>query len=74
MTISRSILRIRNVSDESHRENQNTRFVLSIPPPTPTLTPRKSCSSLDNVEDYGTAIQVTDDNIIGAEKIDLSAR
>jgi hypothetical protein len=34
MIISRSVLRkIRNVSDESCRKNQNTHFVFNIPPP-----------------------------------------
>jgi hypothetical protein len=53
MIISRSILlRMRNVSDRSCTENQNSDFF------------RKSCRLWDNVEKYGTARQATDDNII----------
>ena len=34
MIISRTVLlRLKNVSDESFRENQNTRFMFSDPPP-----------------------------------------
>jgi len=55
--ISRSvILRMRNVSDQSRRENQNTRFI-SI-----TFFFRKSCSLRDNVEKYCRAGQATGDN------------
>jgi hypothetical protein len=58
MIISRWILlRMRNVSDKSCRENQNTRFML-----------KKFFEKLfllwDNVKKYGTARQAKDDNII----------
>jgi hypothetical protein len=58
MIVSRSILlRMKNISDKSCRENQNTHFI-SI-----TFS-RKSCRLWDNVEKYGTARQATDDNTI----------
>jgi len=58
---SRSLpLTVRNVSDDSCRGNQNTRFVLS------NFFFRKSCSLWDNVENYCTAGQATDDNMAGA--------
>jgi hypothetical protein len=58
LTISRSVLlRMRNVSDKSCRENQNTHFVFS------KFFPRKSCRLWDNVEKYYRAGQVTDGNI-----------
>jgi hypothetical protein len=58
MIISREILLImRNVSDKSYRENQNTHFMFV------NFFP-KSCRLWDNVEKYGTARQATDDNII----------
>jgi hypothetical protein len=58
MIISRWILlRMRNVSDKSCRETQNTHFTFSN-------FFRKSCRLLDNVEKYGTARQATDGNII----------
>jgi len=57
MVISRSVLlRLRNVSDKSCRENQNSHFVFNPPP-------RKSLRLRDNVVKYGTAGQTTDDNI-----------
>jgi hypothetical protein len=60
MIISRWILlRIRNVSDKSCRENQNTHFMFNNFFPS-----RKSCRLWDNVGKYGTARQDTDDNII----------
>jgi hypothetical protein len=52
-----NLLRMRDVTDKSCRENQNT-FLCSI-----TFS-RKSCRLWDNVEKYGTARQATDDNII----------
>jgi hypothetical protein len=58
MTVSRWILlRMRNVSDKSCRENEITRFALSN-------FFRKSCRLLDNVEKYGAARQATGDNTI----------
>jgi hypothetical protein len=51
------LLRMRNVSDKSYRENQNTHFMFN-------KFSRKSCRLWDNVEKYGTARQATDDNII----------
>ena len=54
--ISRRILLImRNVSDKSCRENQNTHFVFN------NFPFRKSCSLWDNVEKCGRAGQATDD-------------
>jgi hypothetical protein len=59
--ISRSILlRMRNVSDKSCRENQNTRFLFS------NLFFLKSCHLWDNVEKYCRAGQATDDNMAHA--------
>jgi hypothetical protein len=59
MTIYRWILlRMRNVSDKSCRENQNTHFMFNNVFP-------KILPLWDNVEKYGTARQATDDNIIG---------
>jgi hypothetical protein len=59
MIISRWILlRMRNVSDKSCRENQNTHFMFN------NLFPRKPCRLWDNVEKYGRVRQATDDNII----------
>jgi hypothetical protein len=61
MIISRSVLRrMRNVSDKSCRENQNTHFMFNN-----FFFFRKSCRLWDNVETYGKSGQVTDDNIIG---------
>jgi hypothetical protein len=58
MVISRWILlRMRNVSDKSCRQNQNTHFMFRD-------FSRKSCRLWDNVEKYGTAGQATDGNII----------
>jgi hypothetical protein len=58
MAISRWILlRMRNVSDKSCTQNQNTHFMFNN-------FFRKSCRLWDNVEKYGTARQATDDNII----------
>jgi len=55
MIISRSVLRrMRNVSDKSCRENQNT-LLYSVPF-------FKSCLLWDNVEKYCRAGQATDDN------------
>jgi hypothetical protein len=56
--ISRWIFpRMRNISDKSCRENQNTHFMFNH-------FSRKSCRLWDNVEKYGRARQTTDDNII----------
>jgi hypothetical protein len=51
------LLRIRNLSDKSCRENQNTHFVFS------DFFFRKSCRLWDNVEEYGRAGQATDDGM-----------
>jgi hypothetical protein len=53
-----TLLRIRNVSDKLCREKPYTRFTIN------KVFPRKLCPLRDNVEKYGTARQVTDDNII----------
>jgi len=56
--ISRSfLLSIRNVSDKSCRENQNTKFIFN------NFFFRKSCPLWDNTEKYITAGQATDDNM-----------
>jgi len=52
---------MRNVSDKSCRENQNTHFMFNTPP-----LPEKSCRLLDNVEKYCRAGQATDDNVAHA--------
>jgi hypothetical protein len=57
--MSRSVLRMKNVSAKSCRENQNTHFVFSN-----FFFFQKSCRLWDNVEKYCTARQVTDDKII----------
>jgi hypothetical protein len=49
------------VSDKSCRENRNTHFVFSFPPPPP-----KSRCLWDNVEKYCTMGQATDDNMAQA--------
>ena len=51
------LLRIRNVSDKSCTENQNTNVMYN------NLFFRKSCSSWDNVEKCGRVWQATDDSI-----------
>jgi len=51
---------MRNISDESCRENQNTNFIFNI------FSPRKSCHLYDNVEKYCTVGQATDDNMAHA--------
>ena len=59
MIISRSILiRIRNVSDKSCKENQNTQLTFN------NFFFRKSFALWDNVEKYGTAGKATDDSVI----------
>jgi hypothetical protein len=59
MIISRRILlKIRNASDESRKQNQNSHFMYN------NFFPWKSCRLWHNVEKYGTARQATDDNII----------
>jgi len=58
LIISRSfLLSIRNVSDKSCRENQNTKFIFN------NFFFRKSCPLWDNTEKYITAGQATDDNM-----------
>ena len=60
LIISRSVLlRMRNVSDKSCRENQNTHFVFSN-------FFQKSCLLGDNVEKYSRVGQGTDDNMAHA--------
>jgi hypothetical protein len=54
------LLRMRNVSDQSCRENQNTHSMLS------KLFSRKSCRLWDNVEKYGRAGLATDGNMAHA--------
>jgi len=49
---------MRNVSDRSCRENQNTHFMLND-----FFFSRKSCLLLNNLEKYCTARQDTDDNM-----------
>ena len=71
--ISRSvILRMRNVSDESCTENQNTHFVFNNlhPPPTPPpkiLPIMRYCEKM-----CGANRQATDDNIMLLRKMSLS--
>jgi len=60
MTISR--YGMRNVSDKSCRENQNTHFCSN-------LFSAKSCRLRDNVEKYCRARQATDDNKIRRMRI-----
>ena len=58
MIITRSIIpKIRNVSDKSCRENQNT-VLCSV------TFPRMSCLLRGTVEEYRTARQATEDNIM----------
>jgi hypothetical protein len=58
---SRSVLRrIRNVSDESCRENQNTHFVCS------TFFPPEICAVGNNVGKYSRAGQATDGDMAHA--------
>ena len=60
MIISRLILlRMRNVSEESYRENQNTHIIFYN-------VFRKSCRLWGNVEKYCTAGEDTDDNMARA--------
>jgi len=59
VTISRWILlRIKNVSDKSCRENQNTHFAFSN-----FFFFCKSCHVWDNVEKYGSAREATGDSV-----------
>jgi len=51
---------MRNISDESCRENQNTHFMLHF------CFFRKSCRLWDNVEKYCTVGQITDDKMAHA--------
>ena len=55
--ISLNLLRMRNVSDRSCRENQNTHFCW-------ITFSRKSCRLWDNVYNCSTVVQATDDNIV----------
>jgi hypothetical protein len=65
MIICRSfLLRLRNISDRSCRENQITFCVQQ-----PSFFEKKAQFSLDNVENYCTAEQVTDDNMAHAHCI-----
>jgi hypothetical protein len=58
VVISRPVLlRVRNVSDKSCRENQSTHF-------SPVFFFQKSSRLWDNVEKYRTAGQATDDNMV----------
>ena len=58
IVISYWILRMRNVWEESCRENKNTHFVFFF------VCVWKLCCLWDNVEKYGKARQATDDNLI----------
>jgi hypothetical protein len=51
-----SLLRMKNTSDNSCRENQNGHFTFNN-------FFRKSCSLWDNVEKYGTPREATDENM-----------
>jgi hypothetical protein len=51
---------MRNVSDKSCRENQNTHFIFNTPPPAPPPENR----AVYNVEKYGAARDKTDDSIM----------
>ena len=51
------LLKMRNVSNKSCRENQNTYFMLNN-------FSRKSCRLWDDVEKYGRAGEATGDDII----------
>ena len=53
------ILRIRNVSDTSCRENLNTHFIFNIPPPPPP----NIVLFMRYAENEGKVRQATDDNI-----------
>jgi len=53
---------MKNLSDKSHRENQNTHFVFKD-------FFRESCCLWDHVGKYCTARQTTDDNIIWSMRI-----
>ena len=58
LIISRSIpIGVRNVSDKTCRENQNSHFMFNN-------IFRKSCRLWDMVEKYGRARQVTDDKMV----------
>jgi len=48
---------MRNISDKICKESHNTHFMFSN-------VCRKSCCLWDNVKEYGTPRQATDDNII----------
>jgi len=49
---------MRNVSDKTCRENQNTHFIFN------NFFFRKSCRLRDNVAKYFTTGQTTDDNVL----------
>jgi hypothetical protein len=57
----RIILRMKNVSDRSCRENQNTHFIIN-------KFFWKSCVLKDNVEKYGTEGQATNDDTVRRRK------
>jgi hypothetical protein len=61
---------MRDVSDKSGRENQNTLILCSITPP----PPENRAFFLDNMEKYGRARQATDDNIIRRRKMRFACR
>ena len=58
------LLRIRNIWDEAHRQNQNTHFVLSNPTP---LFFRRACGLWNNVEKRCRIGQAIDDNMAHAQ-------
>jgi len=59
---SRSLLRMRNFSHKSCRENQNTHFMFN----NFFSLSQKLCHLWDNVEKYGRTRQATDDNMAHA--------
>ena len=62
MIISRSfLLRMRNASERSCGGNQYTHLMFNS-----FISPRKSCSLWDNVQNYCTVGQATDDNMAHA--------
>jgi len=57
MMVSHSVLKMRNISFENCRENQNIHLMFSN-------FSQKSCHLTDNMEQYNTARQATDDNTV----------
>jgi len=55
---------MRNISDKSCRENQETHFMFDT-----IFFSRKSCRLWDNVERYGRGRQATGDNMIQRMRI-----